>query len=87
MSSDTNYGENAEQRDMDPQTFELAKKTFLANLQIMEEERIRINEQAVLQGQCSEWIELRRNLLTASNFGKIIKRIKTKSCRNIVKNM
>ncbi|KOB52290.1 hypothetical protein OBRU01_26165, partial [Operophtera brumata] len=77
--ADTNYGENSDQPDMDPETFEMAKKTFLANLQKTEEE--------LLQSECGEWLELRRNLLTASNFGKVIKRRKTHSCRNIVKNM
>lgn len=85
--SDKYYGENSDQPDMDPETFELAKKTFLENLQKTEEERNRINKQTVLQSECGEWLELRRNLLTASNFGKVIKRRKTHSCRNIVKNM
>lgn len=85
--SDTNYGENAEQPDMDPETFKAAKETFLENLHKTEEERKRIAQQTELQSQCSEWLELRRNLLTASNFGKVIKRRRTQSCRNIVKNM
>lgn len=34
-----------------------------------------------------EWMELRRNLLTSSNFGKVIKRRKTNPCANMVKNM
>lgn len=85
--SDTNYGENAEQPDMDPETFRAAKEAFLKILLKTEEERQRITQQTVLQSQCSEWLELRRNLLTASNFGKVIKRRMTQSCRNIVKNM
>lgn len=85
--SDRNYGENAEQPDMDPTTFEMAKKTFLKNLEKTEEERAHITKQTILQSECGEWLELRRNFLTASNFGKVIKRRKTNSCRNIVKNM
>ncbi|KAL4717055.1 hypothetical protein ACJJTC_016942 [Scirpophaga incertulas] len=41
----------------------------------------------LLQSSCSEWLELRRKLLTASNFGKVIKRRNDISCHNIVKDI
>lgn len=84
---DMNYGENAEQPDKDPVTFDLDKAAFLKNLEKSDEERNRIQKQTILQSQCGQWLELRRNLLTASNFGKVIKRRKNHSCRNMVKNM
>lgn len=41
----------------------------------------------ILQSDSSVWLELRRNLLTASNFGKIIKRRSNISCSNIVRDL
>lgn len=84
---DFNYGENVDTPDMDPETYEMAKSTFLKNLEKTEEERRDIEERTVLQSECGEWMEIRRNLLTASNFGKVVKRKKNNSCANMVKNL
>ncbi|KOB67839.1 hypothetical protein OBRU01_19204 [Operophtera brumata] len=46
----------------------------MKNLEKSEEEKITIERATVLQRDSSEWLELRRQLLTASNFGKIIKK-------------
>lgn len=85
--TDFDYGENVTKPDMDLETFELAKKGFLANIRRSKEERHDIEQRTILQSDSGEWLELRRNLLTASNFGKVVKRIKTKSCAKMVKNM
>ncbi|KAI8431318.1 hypothetical protein MSG28_015863 [Choristoneura fumiferana] len=84
---DFNYGENASKPDLDPEIFELAKANFLENLKKNEIERRDIEKRTILQSESGEWLELRRNLLTASNFGKVVKRNKTNSCASIVKNM
>lgn len=84
---DFDYGENANKPDMDPETYELVKSTFLKNLEKTKEERCEIEHRTILQSGSGEWLELRRNLLTASNFGKVVKRIKTNSCSSAVKSM
>lgn len=85
--ADSHYGGNVAHPDMDLQTYELAKASFLKNLVKTERERREIERRTILQSESGEWLELRRNLLTASNFGKIVKRRKSNSCVNIVKNM
>lgn len=52
-----------------------------------DEERKNIEKRTILQSESGEWLELRRNMLTASNFGKIIKRKQTNTCKNLVKNL
>lgn len=44
-----------------------------------DEEITNIEKETVLQSDCSKWMEMRRNLLTASNFGKIINKRSTTS--------
>lgn len=51
-----------------------------------DEERTNIERETVLQSDCSKWMEMRRNLLTASNFGKIINKRSTTS-GSIVKSL
>lgn len=85
--TDLHYGENVDKPDMDPESFELAKTTFLKNLEKTEEQRRDIQESTKLQSESGEWMELRRKLLTSSNFGKVVKRRKTNPCANMVKNM
>ncbi|KAH9631922.1 hypothetical protein HF086_000259 [Spodoptera exigua] len=84
---DFNYGENVEAPDMDAETYQNCKTTFLKNLEKCDAERNEIQSRTILQSESGEWMELRRNLLTASNFGKIVKRKRTNSCANTVKNM
>lgn len=72
---------------MDNETFEMAKETFLKNLEKTDEERREIEETTKLQNESGEWMELRRKLLTSSNFGKVVKRIKTNPCAKMVQNM
>lgn len=82
-----NYGENCSKPDMDEDMMEESKKIFLENLQKTSEERQKITEKTVLQSGSSEWLELRRNILTASNFGRVIKRRMFISCQNMVKHI
>ncbi|CAB3237971.1 unnamed protein product [Arctia plantaginis] len=66
--------------------YRIAKESFLKSLEKSNQERLRIERATIWQRDSSEWLELRRNLLTASNFGKIIKRRPTTSA-SIVKAM
>ncbi|XP_028168468.1 uncharacterized protein LOC114358650 [Ostrinia furnacalis] len=85
-AEDKNYGENCDRPDMPADIFEKEKETFLHNLKKNKEERQKVERDTVLQSSCSEWLELRRSLLTASNFGRVVKRRKA-SCSNLVKDI
>lgn len=82
-----NYGENCSKPDMAEDMLEDSKRVFLQNLERNAEERQIIARETVLQSGSSEWLELRRNLLTASNFGRVAKRRLDISCQNIVKDI
>ncbi|KOB78717.1 hypothetical protein OBRU01_01900 [Operophtera brumata] len=84
---DVNYGENCEKPDLPTEIFEKEKKTFLQNLKKSKEERQKIERETVLQSSCSEWLEHRRSLLTASNFGRVVNRRNSTSCSNLVKDI
>lgn len=84
---DLNYGENCTREDIAPEMMEKEKTTFISNLQKTKEERQKIEKDTILQSASSEWLELRRKLLTASNFGRVIKRRPDVSCGNLVKDL
>lgn len=84
-TTNVDYGENCTKPDMDVETFNLLKERFILELSKSDEERNLIQHRTILQSGSSEWMELRRSLLTASNFGKIIKRRQDTSCANTVK--
>ncbi|XP_050679756.1 uncharacterized protein LOC126975765 [Leptidea sinapis] len=81
------YGEIVDKPDLDEDTLKKAKTTFVQNLMKTDEERRDIEKRTILQSESGEWLELRRNMLTASNFGKIVKRKQTNTCQNIVRNL
>lgn len=85
--SGINYGDNCSKPDISEEMMEVSKKAFLADLTKSDEERNKIQLATILQSESSEWLELRRNLLTASNFGRVIKRRMNTSCSNIVKDI
>ncbi|CAG4936655.1 unnamed protein product [Colias eurytheme] len=84
---DQNYGPDCSKPDIPSDILDNLKKHFLANLKKTDEERLLIERSTVLQSESSEWLELRRSILTASNFGKIISRRNNTSCHNIVRDI
>ncbi|XP_063389246.1 uncharacterized protein LOC134675025 [Cydia fagiglandana] len=82
-----NYGPDCSKPDIDDHMMIKAKQDFLKNLEKSSAERERICRDTILQAGSSEWLELRRNILTASNFGRVVKRRKNISCQNIVKDI
>ncbi|KAL4709145.1 hypothetical protein ACJJTC_015794 [Scirpophaga incertulas] len=80
VQKNKDYGEECIKADIDNSMLEEMKNAFLVNLYKSSEERKRIERQTILQSQSSEWLELRRSLLTASNFGKVIKMRPDTSC-------
>lgn len=66
---------------------EKPESTFVKNQKKTDEERQHIETRTILQSSLSEWLELRRSLLTASNFGRIVKKRKETNCSNIVEEL
>lgn len=72
---------------MQEDIFEREKNTLIQNLDRSAEEKDKIQKETVLQSTCSEWMEIRRTILTASNFRRVIKRREDISCANLVKDI
>lgn len=86
-SGNQDYGEHSIKPDVNNEVLDLMKENFLANLNKTDEEIRLIERQTILQSESSEWLELRRSLLTASNFGRVIKMRPDTSCAGIVKQL
>lgn len=84
--SDPSYGDNAEKPDMAENDFEVEKEKILSSLLLNEEERTILERETVDQCLSNKWVDRRRKMLTASNFGKIIKMRQTTSCQSFVQN-
>lgn len=84
---EADYGEHSAKPDVSDVVFKEMEKAFLANLKKSDEQRRQIERRTILQSESSEWLELRRSLLTASNFGKIIKMRRDTSCASTVKQL
>ncbi|KAI8439308.1 hypothetical protein MSG28_013139 [Choristoneura fumiferana] len=74
------YGDGSLKPDLDEETYNKSKEHFLSKLQKSDEENNKFKKHYIPQSESGDWMELRRSLLTASNFGKIIKRRDDTSC-------
>ncbi|XP_070515096.1 uncharacterized protein [Cardiocondyla obscurior] len=86
MSSlDKDYGPNVERPDLELEMYEQLK--YNHNKMLLDQQQNRIVLECATRGQHEnpEWHIIRRNLLTASNFGKVCSRRETTSCKNLVK--
>ncbi|CAB3257324.1 unnamed protein product [Arctia plantaginis] len=70
------YGESPATPDMNEVDLKQATASFLARIKDLVKDRKSIQKKTVLQRDSSEWLELRKLILTASNFGNVIKRKK-----------
>lgn len=84
--SDPSYGDNSEKPDMAENDFEAEKEKILSSLLLNEEERTILERETVDQSLSNKWVDRRRKMLTASNFGKIIKMRQTTTCQSFVQN-
>lgn len=87
---DSDYGPNAACPDMSPEQMIAASEDFLAKLQenvCSVEQRDQLEVQTRGQHLNSKWREIRRNYLTASNFGAVINRRNKTPCHNLVKSI
>ncbi|GBP20686.1 hypothetical protein EVAR_16559_1 [Eumeta japonica] len=71
----------------DIENHEQAKEEYLIVLKELTKDKKRIQRETILKRDSSEWLSLRRNLLTASNFGIVIKRRLNIKCAPWVKNL
>lgn len=81
------YGPTSLAPDMTSEQLEKAKEIFLNNLKNLTANRTEIERNTILQRDCSDWIEIRKKLITASNFGPICKRQVSRSTAPLVKNV
>ncbi|CAG9135197.1 unnamed protein product [Plutella xylostella] len=81
------YGSTCAAPDMTPEEYEKAKAEYMESFKNLTADRDSIERQTILQRESSQWLELRKNLLTASNFGQICKRKVNTSTANLVKNL
>lgn len=86
-NKDRHYGNNCEKPDMPEDILEKCKEQFVLDLERTSEEIATIERNTILQRDSSEWLELRRSLITASNFSKIIKRRENTGAKNLVKEI
>lgn len=85
---DANYGLQCVPLDIDDHEMETKCKELMSKLQEEvnnSQKRCQLERNTVGQHENELWRSSRMNRLTASNFGKVIKRKKTTLCHNIVK--
>lgn len=90
VGPDQDYGPEADfeiQPDISTEKYEEELKKHFQSLPNTEEQRKQVFEMTIGQSSNTNWKEIRKKLLTASNFGKICKMRDTTSCSTIVKEL
>ncbi|KAL5242878.1 hypothetical protein ACI65C_010288 [Semiaphis heraclei] len=82
---DPSYGEKSQKPDMTSEQFDDEKKNIINLLKEMAANCDVIEKETVEQSASSKWLEYRRHLITASNFGRIICLRADTGCENVVK--
>lgn len=85
--ADPSYGNNAQKPDITENEYEEEKEIVLNNLKIIADNRINIERETVDQINSTKWFEWRRNLNTASNFGRIITLRPDTGCEGVLKSL
>ena len=81
------YGTQSTTPDMLPDELDRAKELFLENLKKITLDKDKIQQSTIEQRESSEWLDLRKNMLTASNFGVVVKRRESSSKAKLVQNI
>ncbi|XP_063235828.1 uncharacterized protein LOC134541192 [Bacillus rossius redtenbacheri] len=83
--SDKDYGPQCQKPDMPVDVYQQEETRLLQSIPKTDEERRQIERETILQAGSGEWLEMRRKLLTASKFGRVIRIKPTTSCKNLVR--
>lgn len=84
---DKNYGtETCEKPDLPYEEYQEKKQLFLDQLEELQRDRLNIMEITKDQSSNNQWYEIRKKMLTSSNFGVICKRRKD-DCSKLVKSL
>lgn len=70
------YGKQVAAPDMSADEYSAASADFMRNLKTLVNDREGIQKRTTQQRESTEWLQIRRLMITASNFGLIIKRQK-----------
>jgi len=86
-NDEKSYGHFSQKPDMSEEDFNNEKERILKYLEEIAANRDEIERETVEQSQSRKWLELRRYLLTASNFGQVILSRPDTGCEGILKSM
>lgn len=81
------YGAHSSAPDMPPEELERAKELFLENLKELTSDKEKIQQSTINQRDSNSWLEIRKNMITASNFGIVVKRRENSSKAKLVENI
>lgn len=86
-NGEKDYGEFCQKLDMEEETFENEKLAMLSSLQVDDKLQHHIQKITIGQAENDQWFEIRKNRLTASNFGIVCKRRSTTKYTPIIKKI
>ncbi|KAI5630711.1 yqaJ-like viral recombinase domain-containing protein [Phthorimaea operculella] len=86
-AKNVDYGKACQKPDMSTEDYEQSKSIFLDSLKKQASNRHDIERETILQAESALWLELRRCILTASNFAKICKRRPNLNSAPLVKSL
>jgi len=84
---DSEYGDKSQKPDMNDEQYNEEKKIILKSIQEMADNRDQIQKETIEQSASRKWFEYRRNIITASNFGRIICLRVDTGCEGVLKSM
>lgn len=85
--TDCHYGPQSQEPDFADHVIEHLKKEKIDQLLENARNKKQIERETIKQSECKRWIVLRREMLTASNFGIVCRMRLTTSCATTVKNI
>lgn len=83
--SNASYEENAMKSDKSENEYNIKKMEVIESMKKVAAQREVIERQTVNQSSCQNWLDIRRKLLTASNFRSIINRHPDTGCKTLIK--